>query len=95
MQVVEMNFGHEQMDSELVQSILKSVEQSKKPLQSDEQFPDFLVVGIGMGVCMLWTALTLVALLSTSPASVTCGATENAWGLSGAFGEQSFFMHHC
>lgn len=58
MSVVEMNFGQEQMDAELAQSILASVEQSKKPFQSDEKFPDFLVVSIGMGVCMLWTALT-------------------------------------
>jgi uncharacterized RDD family membrane protein YckC len=58
MNTVEMNFGQEQMDSDLLQSILESVEQSEKPLQSDEKFPDFLVVSIGMGVCMLWTALT-------------------------------------
>lgn len=58
MSVVEMNFGQEQMDAELAQSILASVEQSKKPFQSDEKVPDFLVVSIGMGVCMLWTALT-------------------------------------
>jgi hypothetical protein len=58
MSVVEMNFGQEQMDAELMQSILASVEQSKQPLRSDEQVPDFQVVSIGMGVCILWTALT-------------------------------------
>jgi len=58
MSVVEVNFGQEQMDTELLQSIMESVENSKQSPQSDEQFPDFLVVSIGMGVCMLWTALT-------------------------------------
>ncbi|MCU0714133.1 MAG: hypothetical protein MUC43_18915, partial [Pirellula sp.] len=58
MNVVEVNFGQEQMDTELLQSIMQSVENSKQSPQSDKQFPDFLVVSIGMGVCMLWTALT-------------------------------------
>lgn len=58
MNVVEVNFGQEKMDTELLQSIMESVEHSKESPQSDEPFPDFLVVSIGMGVCMLWTALT-------------------------------------
>jgi hypothetical protein len=58
MNVVEVNFGQEEMDSELVQSILGSVERSKQLPTGNEKVPDFMIVGIGMAVCVLWTTFT-------------------------------------
>jgi hypothetical protein len=58
MNVVEVNFGQEQMDSELVQSILGSVERSKQLPTGTERVPDFFIVVIGMAVCVLWTTFT-------------------------------------
>ncbi|XZE45171.1 protein kinase domain-containing protein [Pirellulaceae bacterium SH467] len=58
MNVVEVTFGQEQMDSELVQSILGSVERSKQLPKAKDPVPDLLIVGIGMAICVLWTTLT-------------------------------------
>lgn len=58
MNVVEVTFGQELMDSELVQNILGSVERSKQLPKAKESIPDFLIVSVGIAICFLWTACT-------------------------------------
>ncbi|XZE33904.1 protein kinase domain-containing protein [Pirellulaceae bacterium SH501] len=58
MNVVEVGFGQEPMDSELVHSILNSVERSKQPPQGKKSVPDFLIVGSGIVFFLLWTTIT-------------------------------------
>lgn len=58
MNVVEVNFGNEVIDAALMQSILESVERSKSAPRSNEDFPDFAIVGVGILICTLWTTIT-------------------------------------
>ncbi|MCU0716836.1 MAG: protein kinase [Pirellula sp.] len=56
--VVQIQFGQEQMDEELARSILGSVERSKELPEARERIPDFFIVAVGMTVCLLWTTIT-------------------------------------
>jgi hypothetical protein len=58
MNVIEVNFGEEEMDSKLLQSILGSVDRSKELPKGNNKIPDLLFVGLGIVVCILWTTLT-------------------------------------
>ncbi|MEQ1828871.1 MAG: protein kinase [Pirellula sp.] len=59
MNIVEVNFGNEKIDEALMRAILQSVDRSRDSPSSQREFPDALIVGIGLLVCIVWTTLTL------------------------------------
>jgi eukaryotic-like serine/threonine-protein kinase len=55
---VEMSFGNEKMDEDLMRAILGSVARSNNTPRAEKGFPDFGIVIVGLVVFTLWSTLT-------------------------------------